>query len=115
MEGLAYVLRDYMRWYRRQFLPVKHYFTFLRTEGGRTCLYFAYDMAEEVDGCLRRCRGKRNYDDCLTACYEDMFDGIEEFLCEQVDAFERLLRRRGLSLLGYWLQVRRVQLVIVDG
>jgi uncharacterized protein YunC (DUF1805 family) len=70
MEELAYVLRDYTRWYRRQFLPVRRLLIFLRAEGGKMCLYFGYDVAEEIDDCLRRCRGRRNYDDCLTACYE---------------------------------------------
>jgi hypothetical protein len=54
-------------------------------------------MEEETDSCLRSCRGNRGYNDCLSACYEDAFDEIEEFLCEQVDAFGRLLRRRGVE------------------
>jgi hypothetical protein len=100
MEELIRVMWTYTRWYRRQFVPTKQYFVFLRTERNRTCLYFVYDMTEEVDGCLRKCRGRRDYDDCLTACYEDVEDSVDEFLCMQVDAFERLLRRRGTEVLS---------------
>lgn len=99
MEELARVVRELMRgytyWYRRRFLPDRRYSVFLsRAEGGRTCLYFTYDVTEEIDGCLRRCRGN---DDCLTACYEDVEDSVDEFLCEQADGFEELLRRRGVE------------------
>ena len=97
MEDLIYMLSDYTRWYRRQFIPNQRYKIFLKADEGRTCIYFSYDMAEEIDACMRKCRRNRNYDDCFTACYEDVFDAVEEFLCEQVDMFERLLRRKGVT------------------
>jgi hypothetical protein len=101
MEKLAVpkmLLREYMRWYIKNFLPSRRYQIFLRFESGKMCIYFSYDVAEEVGRCLRRCRGKRDYDDCLTECYEDVFDSVEEFLCEQVDELKRLLRRRGVEV-----------------
>ncbi len=97
MEKLVNAFWEYMRWYRRQFLPLQQYWIAVRAENGETCLYFGYDMEEEIDNCLRKCRGKRNYDDCLTACYEDLEDSVDEFLCEQVDVLEKLLRRRGIE------------------
>jgi hypothetical protein len=97
MEKLDVPMREYMRWYVKNFLPSRRYQIFLRSENGRICIYFGYNMAEEVDRCLRRCRGKRDYDDCLTECYEELFDEVEEFLCEQADRFEKLLRRRGVE------------------
>jgi hypothetical protein len=66
-----------MRRYRRQFLPLQQYSIVIRAENSKTCIYFSYDMAEEVDGCLRRCRGRRSYDDCLTACCEDAEDSVD--------------------------------------
>jgi hypothetical protein len=97
MEKLDVPMREYMLWYIKHFLPSRRYQIFLRSENGRICIYFSYNMAEEVDRCLRKCRGKRDYDDCLTECYEELFDEVEEFLCEQADRFENLLRRRGIE------------------
>ena len=97
MDKFVGAFWEYMRWYRRQFLPLQQYSITINNLGGQICINFSYDMTKEIDNCLHKCRIRRNYDDCLTACYEDVFDEIEEFLCEQVDGFEKLLRRRGVE------------------
>jgi hypothetical protein len=92
---MRYALKEYMRWYRRHFLPVKQYEVFLKIESNKICIYFSYDLTEEINSCIRKC--KKGHDDCFMECYEDVVDAAEEFLFEQPDEFERLLRKRGIK------------------
>jgi hypothetical protein len=94
---MRYALKEYMRWYRRYFLPVKQYEVFLKIENNKICIYFSYDLTEEINSCIRKCKKSHDYDDCFMECYEDVVDAAEEFLFEQPDEFERLLRKRGVE------------------
>jgi hypothetical protein len=94
---MRYALKEYVQWYNRHFLPAKQYQIFLRFEGGKMCIYFSYDLTDEIDDCIRKCKKSRDYDDCFMECYEDVVDAAEEFLFEQPDEFEKLLRKRGIK------------------
>jgi hypothetical protein len=94
---IQFTLREYMRWYFRNFLPTKRFGVFFKVEDGKVCVYFSYDLTSEIDACIRRCKKSRDYDDCFVPCYEDVVSAAEEFLFEQPYALEDLLKKRGIS------------------
>jgi hypothetical protein len=94
---IRFVLKEYMRWYYKNFLPMRQYSVFLKVEEGKICIYFSYDLTEEINDCIRKCKKSRDYDDCFMTCYEDVVDAAEEFLFEQPDVFEKLLMKRGVE------------------
>jgi hypothetical protein len=94
---MEFALREYMNWYYKNFLPLKQYSVFLKVEENKLCAYFIYDLTEEIDNCIRKCKKSHDYDDCFMACYEDVVDAAEEFLFEQPDALEDLLKKRGIN------------------
>jgi hypothetical protein len=94
---IRFALKEYMHWYYKNFLPTKQYGVFLKAEDNKICVYFSYDLTEEIDNCIRKCKKGRDYDDCFMACYEDVVDAAEEFLFEQPDVFEKLLMKRGVE------------------
>ncbi len=101
MEVLRHSLKEYMRWYRRSFLPLKQYTIFLKVEGNKMCIYFSYDLTDEINDCIRKCKRSHNYDDCFVECYEDVVDAAEEFLAEQSYTFEELLKKRRVDTFEY--------------
>ncbi len=98
MSPMRYALREYMRWYYRNFLPSKRFAIFLKIEDSKVCVHFGYDLTDEIGKCTRRCKKD---DDCFMECYEDVVDAAEEFLAEQSYAFEELLKKRGIGAFGY--------------
>ncbi len=91
---MRHALKEYTRWYYRNFLPLKQYTVFLKIDGGKMCIYFSYDLTEQIDECVRKCKKD---DDCFMECYEDVVDAAEEFLAEQSYAFEKQLKKRGIG------------------